>query len=259
MECAMTGMHNQFRISRRAMLGGLAFIALPGCTTTDEVVGVVQGGPDAQSYVPVEPAPPPPVDMSAVYMPPEEMYAAVTEGEYALPAIPFKKIDPKYYRQAVPDPTGEAPGTIVVDTANRFLYLVQPFGEAVRYGVAIGKEGFAWSGNAEVGTKGRWPKWTPPAEMIKRDPTLEKYSNENGGMPPGPKNPLGARALYIYKDGIDTLYRIHGSPEWKSIGKKASSGCVRMMNQDVIDLYNRVPQNAPIVVRDEFSPLPVTA
>ncbi len=246
----------QTGINRRILLGGMAFLVLPGCTTTDEVIGVLPDGPDAQAYVPVAP---PPVDMAPVYMPPEEMYAAVNEGEFSLPAIPYKKIDPKFYRQAVADPTGEQPGTIVVDTANRFLYLVQPFGEAVRYGVAIGKEGFAWSGNANVEWKGKWPKWTPPAEMIARDPTLEKYSNENGGMPPGPKNPLGARALYIFKDGVDTLYRIHGSPEWKSIGKKASSGCVRMMNQDVIDLYERVPKHAPIVVRDEFSPLPVTA
>ncbi len=244
-------------ISRRTMLGGLVLIALPGCTTTDEVVGLAADGPDAQAIVPVEPVPLP-VDMAPVYMPPAQMYAAVVDGEFSIPAIPYKKIDPKYYRQAVPDPTGEAPGTIVVDTANRFLYLVQPFGEAVRYGVAIGKEGFAWTGDARVEWKTKWPKWTPPAEMIARDKKLEKYSEANGGMAPGLKNPLGARALYVFKDGVDTLYRIHGSPEWSSIGKKASSGCVRLMNQDIIDLYERVPKKAPIIVLDEFSPLPIT-
>ena len=244
-------------INRRILLSGMALVALPGCTTTDEVIGVVADSPDAQPYEPVEPAPP--VDMAAVNMPPELMYAAMSDGEFELPAIPYRKIDPKYYRQAVPDPTGEQPGTLVVDTANRFLYLVQPFGEAVRYGVAIGKEGFAWSGSANIERRAQWPTWTPPAEMIERDPKLEKYSAENGGMPGGLKNPLGARALYIYQNGVDTLYRIHGSPEWKSIGKKASSGCVRLMNQDIIDLHSRVPPKAPVVVLDEFSPLPVTA
>jgi len=125
--------------------------------------------------------------------------------------------------------------------------------------VAIGKEGFAWSGSANIERRAQWPTWTPPAEMIERDPKLAKYSAENGGMPGGLKNPLGARALYIYQNGIDTLYRIHGSPEWKSIGKKASSGCVRLMNQDIIDLHRRVPPKAPVVVMDEFSLLPITA
>lgn len=251
----MTIIYKQSAISRRTLLGGLALLALPGCTTTDQVVGVASDSMD--SYVPVEPTQPL-VDMAPVNMPPELMYAAVVDGEFSIPAIPYKKIDPKFYRQAVPDPTGEAPGTIVVDTANRFLYLVQPFGEAVRYGVAIGKEGFAWAGDARVEWKTKWPKWTPPAEMIARDKKLEKYSEANGGMAPGLKNPLGARALYVFKDGVDTLYRIHGSPEWSSIGKKASSGCVRLINQDIIDLYERVPKRAPIIVLDEFSPLPVT-
>jgi lipoprotein-anchoring transpeptidase ErfK/SrfK len=181
------------------------------------------------------------------------------DNGFSIPAVPYAKIDPKYYRQVVADPTGEGPGTLVVDTANRFLYFVMPFGEAIRYGVAIGREGFAWAGNANVEWKGRWPTWTPPKEMIERDPKLEKYSQQNGGMPPGLDNPLGARALYIFQNGVDTLYRIHGSPEWKSIGKKASSGCVRLMNQDIIDLWERVRKGTPIVVFGEDSPLPVSA
>lgn len=175
-------------------------------------------------------------------------YAAVVDEGYEVPAIPVSKIDKRYLRQVVPDPTGERPGTIVVDTAEHFLYLVRNDGNAVRYGVGLGRAGFEWSGRAVVQWKRKWPKWTPPATMISREPHLAKYSAANGGMPPGLNNPLGARALYIFLNGVDTLYRLHGTPEWQSIGKSVSSGCVRMMNQDVMDLYNRVPNRTPILV-----------
>jgi lipoprotein-anchoring transpeptidase ErfK/SrfK len=177
-----------------------------------------------------------------------EMYGAETDSGYAIPAIPFRKIEPRFYRQLVDDPTGERPGTIVVDTRDRFLYLVRERGEAVRYGIGIGRAGFAWSGRAIVKWKQEWPRWIPPKEMIARQPELAKYSADNGGMPPGLDNPLGARALYLFQNGVDTLYRIHGSPEWWSIGKAVSSGCVRLMNQDIIDLYGRVPDGTPVVV-----------
>ena len=222
--------------------------ALSGCTTTPVVDET-----ELRTFPDKPVVPPPPV--RPIITDPSIIYSEVLDGEFAIPAIPYTKINPKYYRQVVPDPTGEAPGTIVVDTANRFLYFTMPFGQAIRYGVAIGREGFAWAGNAQVEWKGRWPKWTPPAEMIARDPKLEKYSAENGGMPPGLDNPLGARAVYVFQNGVDTLYRIHGSPEWKSIGKKASSGCVRLMNQDIIDLWERVPKKSPIVVFGEDAPL----
>ena len=137
-------------------------------------------------------------------------------------------------------------GTIVVDVSNRFLYLVQPEGKAVRYGVGVGKQGFAWSGNARIGWKKEWPTWTPPPRMIGRKPELRRWA---GGMPPGLNNPLGPRALYLTKGGKDTLYRLHGTPEWWSIGTAASSGCIRLMNQDIIDLYNRVQPGAKVVVR----------
>lgn len=175
----------------------------------------------------------------------EKMYAAVTEGPYSLPAIPYEKVPSKFRRQIVPNITGEAPGTLVVDTKEHLLYLVQPGGDALRYGVGIGKAGFEWSGRAVIQYKKEWPTWTPPAEMIGRRPELVKYAN---GQPGGPDNPLGARALYIFKDGKDTLYRVHGSPEWWTIGQSMSSGCVRLINQDIIDLYNRVPTGSPIVV-----------
>ncbi|MEI4482585.1 MULTISPECIES: L,D-transpeptidase [unclassified Phyllobacterium] len=176
------------------------------------------------------------------------MYGPTEDGGFLIPAIPYKQIDPRYYRQQVLDPTGEAPGTIVVDTSSRFLYLVQPGGTAMRYGVGIGRDGFAWQGKGIIQWRQKWPRWKPPNEMVARQPELAKYSIENGGMEPGLKNPLGARALYIFSGGQDTLYRLHGNPEWRSIGKAVSSGCVRLLNQDIIDLYERVPIKAPIVV-----------
>jgi lipoprotein-anchoring transpeptidase ErfK/SrfK len=198
-----------------------------------------------------EPAPEP-IRQPIVQEPPlggyEQMYASVIDEGYELPAIPVNKVEKRFLRQIVQDPTGEMPGTIVVDTQAHYLYLVRPSGEAIRYGVGLGRAGFAWQGRAVVQWKKKWPTWKVPDEMIARQPELEKYSVANGGMQPGLKNPLGSRALYIFQDGEDTLYRIHGSPEWWTIGKSVSSGCVRMINQDVIDLYNRVPNKTPIVV-----------
>ncbi len=173
-------------------------------------------------------------------------YGARKDGEFALPAIPVRKIDKKYLRQIVDFETKEKPGTIIVDVPERHLYLVQPGGRAVRYGVGVGKQGFAWSGNARVGWKREWPTWTPPSRMIGRRPELAKW---RGGMPPGVNNPLGARALYLTKGGRDTLYRLHGTPEWWSIGKAISSGCIRLMNQDIIDLHARVQPGAKVIVR----------
>ena len=176
------------------------------------------------------------------------MYGTVVDGGFVIPAVPYWEINPRYYRQRVVDPTGERPGTVVVDTASRFLYLVEADGSAMRYGVGIGREGFSWQGEGVIQWRQKWPTWTPPAEMIARQPHLARFSAENGGQPPGLDNPLGARALYIFQNGQDTLYRLHGSPEWNSIGRAVSSGCVRLMNQDIIDLYERVPNKARIVV-----------
>ena len=181
----------------------------------------------------------------------EARYAAFEDDGHTVPAVPYRQMDPKYLRKRVPDPTGEAPGTIVVDTPNRFLYLVEEGGTAMRYGVGIGREGFAWQGEGTIHWRQHWPRWKPPAEMIARQPELEIYSVANGGMAPGIDNPLGARALYIFKDGKDTLYRLHGSPEWQSIGKSVSSGCVRLINHDIVDLYERVPYHARIVVHQD--------
>lgn len=175
-------------------------------------------------------------------------YGEVQDGDFVLPAIPVSRINPDYLRQEVDYPTQEKPGTVIVDTQSRHLYFVEPNGKAIRYGVGIGREGFAWSGRGVIQWKQKWPRWTPPAEMVSRQPEIRPFSAENGGMNPGLGNPLGARAMYIFKDGQDTLYRVHGTPDWQSIGKAVSSGCVRLLNQDVVDLYNRVPAKAEIVV-----------
>ncbi|WP_292899935.1 MULTISPECIES: L,D-transpeptidase [unclassified Nitratireductor] len=231
-------------LNRRRFLSisaaGAASLGLSACVSTSG---------DTPSVAPRREPEPGPTQYSS-------MYGAVTDAGYDIPAVPIDKINPRYYRQEVADPTGERPGTIVVDTANHFLYLVRERGRAMRYGVGLGRAGFEWAGRAEIKYKQQWPRWFPPAEMIDRRPELEKYRAEYdkandkwvGGMQPGVANPLGARALYIFENGKDTLYRVHGSPEWWTIGKSVSSGCVRMINQDVIDLYNRVPDGSPILV-----------
>ena len=182
----------------------------------------------------------------------EDYYAAVygpmPNERFPIPAVRLTRVPPQFYRQEVEYASGEDPGSIVVDTKNFYLYFVEPGGRAMRYGVGLGRAGFEWSGRARVGWKQAWPTWTPPQEMITRQPELVQYSAANGGMEPGLYNPLGARAIYIFQGNKDTLYRIHGSPEYWTIGKAVSSGCVRMMNQDVIDLYDRVQPGTPIHV-----------
>ncbi|PWW00490.1 lipoprotein-anchoring transpeptidase ErfK/SrfK [Hoeflea marina] len=177
-------------------------------------------------------------------------YGAVKDAAYSVPAVPIAKLDKRFHRQTVNYNTKEKPGTLIVDTPNRFLYLVMPGNRAMRYGIGVGKAGFAWEGEAYIAWKQAWPKWTPPQEMIGRRPDLAKYGDE--GMKPGLQNPLGARALYLFnQDGEDTLFRLHGTPEWASIGTAASSGCIRLMNQDIIDLYDRVRpgKSAKVIVK----------
>ena len=145
-------------------------------------------------------------------------------------------------RRTVMDPTGQGPGAITINTAQRKLYLSLGGGRAIEYGIGVGRQGFAWKGQAEVGRKAFWPGWTPPKEMIARRPDLPDHME--GGM----ENPLGARALYLFKCGKDTLFRIHGTNEPGTIGRAVSSGCIRMLNADVIDLYQRVAKGTPVVV-----------
>lgn len=164
--------------------------------------------------------------------------APAADPSYDPPQAPALPMDPKYLRQEVEYRGTEAPGTIVIDTPNRFLFLVEPNGRATRYGIGVGRPGFTWSGNHAITAKREWPDWRPPDEMLKRQPYLPAF------MPGGPNNPLGARALYLGS----TLYRIHGSNEPWTIGHMVSSGCIRMRNEDVVDLYERVKVGTKVVV-----------
>jgi lipoprotein-anchoring transpeptidase ErfK/SrfK len=155
------------------------------------------------------------------------------------------KLDPKFEPQTVRF-SGHAPGTIIIDPANHFLYLQLNLDEARRYGVGVGRAGLAFKGTATIARKAKWPSWRPTQNMIRRNPG--KYAKYAKGVPGGPNNPLGSRALYLYRDGRDTLYRIHGTTEPSSIGRSISNGCIRMINSHVEDLYERVPLGAPVVV-----------
>ncbi len=154
------------------------------------------------------------------------------------------RLNPKYLPQSV-RLTGYAVGTIVIDPRKRFLYLVESPGRARRYGVGVGRAGLAFRGGAVIGSKAKWPRWTPTKNMIKRNPKYRKFAN---GVPGGPGNPLGARALYLYRNGRDTMFRIHGTTQPRSIGRAVSNGCIRMLNSHVKDLYRRVPKGARVVV-----------
>jgi lipoprotein-anchoring transpeptidase ErfK/SrfK len=192
-------------------------------------------------------APPPPMAAApAVDSITAGRYAAVNTDKHPVPGVDPATLKPRNVRQLVDYATDEKPGTVVVDTNARFIYLVQEGGKALRYGVGVGKEGLEFKGTATVARKAQWPRWTPTPDMIKREP--ERYRKWASGMEGGTHNPLGARALYLFKDGKDTLYRIHGTNEPETIGQAVSSGCIRMMNQDVIDLYSRVPTDAKVVV-----------
>src|SRR6476469_4063207 len=153
-----------------------------------------------------------------------------TIDPFPIPKVNLKVIAPQFRRQTVEYRGNEWPGTIVVDTQHKFLFKILPGQQAIRYGVGVGREGFAWSGEAQVGAKQMWPTWSPPAQMVARDPNAARWAN---GQPGGPKNPLGARVMYLYQNGKVTLFRIHGTNAPKSIGKAMSSGCIRMLNQDV--------------------------
>ncbi len=213
------------RLSRRAFVIG-APLALAACQTTVGLPG--------QPALPDET-----FDYAAAYGPMED------DG-FKLPAINYTAFDRKFWRQVVDYDTSERAGTIVVDPYAKFLYWVLPGGKALRYGIGVGRAGFAWSGDAIIRMKREWPIWRPPREMIARKPSLERYWVD--GMEGGLRNPLGARALYLWQGRVDTLYRIHGTNRPNSIGKSVSSGCIRMWQQDVIDLYARVPMNTKVVV-----------
>ncbi len=230
-------------LSRRAFLrsgtGLGAALLLAGCVT--EEGPIAQGGP-----APILADTPPGVDRSYAMM-----YGPVPGDRFPIAAVDLTKINPAFLRAEVDYASGEAPGTIVVDPAAHYLYFIEPGGRATRYGVGVGKQGFSWSGVATINSKQEWPDWYPPAEMIERRPDLEAQLvqlQSGRGVPGGLRNPLGARALYLWQNGKDTLYRIHGTLEPHTIGQSVSSGCIRMINQDVIPLYERVPVGTEVKV-----------
>ncbi|WP_315807239.1 MULTISPECIES: L,D-transpeptidase [unclassified Bradyrhizobium] len=193
------------------------------------------GDPQGRGYRD-DPAERPIYQQQPSYYEPERSGEAVPEQEEAYD--PQRPLDPKYEKQIVEYDGRERPGTIVIDTPNKFLYLVQGDGKALRYGIGVGRPGFTWSGVKTITNKREWPDWTPPAEMLARRPDLPRH------MEGGPQNPLGARAMYLGS----TLYRIHGSNEPWTIGTNVSSGCIRMRNEDVIDLYGRVNVGTRVIV-----------
>jgi lipoprotein-anchoring transpeptidase ErfK/SrfK len=171
--------------------------------------------------------------------------AKATDEAFKIDVRELERLPRKYRRRRVSYASGEKPGTIIVDPHSRFLYLVEDENSAMRYGIGVGRQGFEWSGDAVIRRKAKWPRWTPPAEMVERDPYAAKWA---AGMPGGPSNPLGARALYLFQGNVDTLYRIHGTYQPETIGKAVSSGCIRMVNADVADLYERVRTGARVKV-----------
>jgi lipoprotein-anchoring transpeptidase ErfK/SrfK len=174
-----------------------------------------------------------------------KVYGPVPDEKFPIPAVDVSKINPKYYRRTVRYDSNEAPGTIIVDPGKYYVYRIEGDGNATRYGANVGRAGFLWSGEAYVGRKAEWPIWTPPKEMIERQPEAGKYA---GGMPGGLDNPLGARTLYLYQDGVYTLYTIYSTSVAQSIGTGATSGCTGLLSQDMIDLYSRTPVNTKVVV-----------
>ena len=209
------------RLDRRSFLFGsaasLGALGLAGCATTDSMI---------------------PADMLALYGP-------APNEKFPIPAVDVSKIDPKYFRKTVRYDTKEAPGTIIIDPRNYFVYRIEGDGNATRYGANVGRAGFLWSGEAYVGRKAEWPVWTPPKEMIQRQPEAAKYA---GGMAPGLDNPLGARTLYLYQNGVYTEYTIYSTSDPESIGTNITSGCTGLLSQDMLDLYSRTPVKTKVVV-----------
>ncbi len=181
--------------------------------------------------------------LASLTMPPSHAVAQAGDADQPgmIPNPADEQLDPRLQRQMVFFRSNEPPGTIIVHTSERFLYVVQPGGRALRYGIGVGRQGFQWQGLLKISRKEEWPDWTPPEEMIERQPYLPRW------MAGGPGNPLGARALYLG----NTVYRIHGTNQPQTIGSAVSSGCFRLVNPDVVDLYDRIPMGTKVVVRQQ--------
>ncbi|MCO6391316.1 L,D-transpeptidase family protein [Aliihoeflea aestuarii] len=220
------------RLNRRFLLLGAGSLALAGCVSTPEPQ------PEPEPLPPVRPA----------------MYDAMPEEPYDVPAVDVSQMAPEWWRREVDYETEERPGTLIVETGQKYLYHVRPNGRAMRYGIGVGRDGFSWQGRAVIAYRREWPRWTPPDSMVARQPELEPYSIANGGMDPSATNPMGARGLYIHQNGRDTIYRVHGTHQPWSIGRSISSGCIRLINQDIIHLHANVRDGSAIVVRHDTAP-----
>jgi lipoprotein-anchoring transpeptidase ErfK/SrfK len=221
-----TSMTLSLKSARTVVLAATLPLAVAGCMTVDGSQLVGSSSPSAFATA--------------------ANYAALDSEKYKVEAVDVSGMGSQFLRQEVDYRTTETPGTIVVDPHKRFLYFVEKGGKAIRYGVGVGRAGLEFTGTASVQVKKTWPHWTPTSAMIAREPA--RYAKWAAGMEGGEGNPLGARALYLFKGGNDTRYRIHGTTEPQSIGHAVSSGCIRMMNHDIIDLYNRVPLGSRVVV-----------
>ena len=239
--------------SRRTLLVGasasLPFV-LAGCNATPQPDTSLKLAAGKGKAAPIPDA----VRTAAVPAGPDRyqaLYKDLAGEKFPVPAVKPGTIPEAFWREDVAYLTSEAPGTIVVDPHAHYLYFVQGSGRATRYGVGVGKEGFLWSGVARINSKQEWPDWYPPAEMIQRDPSIKARVGtlQSGiGVPGGVHNPLGARAMYLWQGNKDTVFRIHGTLEPWTIGKNVSSGCIRMVNQDVVDLYARVAVGTTVKV-----------
>jgi lipoprotein-anchoring transpeptidase ErfK/SrfK len=219
------------------MLNRRSFVALGGMGL---LAACASPNPEPEASMAM-PAPPPP--------PLPAFYDAVTDEPFPIPAIEPGTLDPRLWRQEVDNPwPNSSYGTIIIDPDAALLYFSEKDGRATRYGVAVGADGFSWTGTARLQFRREWPRWNVPADTIKRKPELERYSVANGGMAPGPENPMGSRALYLFENGVDTLYRIHGGADAPHLGKAVSSGCIRMLDQDVIHLYKVAVHGCDVVV-----------
>ncbi|HMO28262.1 L,D-transpeptidase [Enterovirga sp.] len=234
-------------VTRRAVsflgLGGLA-AALAACSSDRAMPVFGSVAPETTASLP----PPKLTPRSAEF---NSIYGPITGEPFPVAAFDYTLMAPEHLRRNVRYATAEAPGTIVIEPQNHSLYYVEGGGRATRYGVGVGREGFLWSGEAKVAVRRSWPDWIPPREMIERDPTVAPrlvQTPRGMGVPGGPDSPLGARAMILAANGRDSGYRIHGTTEPQTIGTNVSSGCIRMINQDIIHLYGRTLQSNRVVV-----------
>ena len=218
-------------VGRRSFMLGAGSLLLSGCVSSPGPQ-VAAPAPAAEHVQPVRPL----------------MYDALPDEKFEVPAVDVAQMEPRWWRQEVDYESDETPGTLVVETGEKYLYHVRPNGRAMRYGIGVGRQGFSWEGRAVIAYKRVWPRWTPPDSMVERQPELKPYSIANGGMEPSATNPMGARALYIHQGGRDTIYRVHGTHQPWSIGKAISSGCIRLINQDIIHLHDNVRDGSALVV-----------